>query len=93
MEPDLGDNVKAAMLSTETGIVDAHGLMENLESEILGDLGEEGTEGQGSVVLGTKVVRIDPYYGDSSRFDLFFYDAVAYSPSPSQQVTGPSRDG
>jgi 2-hydroxyglutarate dehydrogenase len=55
-------------LSTETGIVDAHGLMENLESEIVGDLEDTDREGQGSLVLGTKVVRLDPYYGDSSKF-------------------------
>ncbi len=66
LEPDLGPNVKAAMLSTETGIVDAHGLMESLEREIAGDWGPAGEEaGNGHVVLGTKVVRVDPWYGDS----------------------------
>jgi 2-hydroxyglutarate dehydrogenase len=55
-------------LSTETGIVDAHGLMENLESEIVGDLEDTDIDGQGNLVLGTKVVRLDPYYGDSSKF-------------------------
>jgi 2-hydroxyglutarate dehydrogenase len=56
------------VLSTETGIVDAHGLMENLESEIVGDLEDTDIDGQGSLVLGTKVVRLDPYYGGSSKF-------------------------
>jgi L-2-hydroxyglutarate oxidase LhgO len=66
LEPDLGRNVKAAMLSTETGIVDAHGLMESLEMEIAGGGGDGAGDSNGHVVLGTKVVRIDPYFGPSS---------------------------
>lgn len=68
LEPDLGPNVLAAMLSTESGIVDSHALMESLEMEINGQLPDQGTEsdaGRGSVVLGTKVVRIDPYRDES----------------------------
>lgn len=61
LEPDLGPNVLAAMLSTESGIVDSHGLMESLETEINGGLPGQRAEGNGSVVLGTRVVRIDPY--------------------------------
>lgn len=49
------------MLSTESGIVDSHGLMESLETEINGGLPGQKGEGNGSVVLGTRVVRIDPY--------------------------------
>jgi 2-hydroxyglutarate dehydrogenase len=56
MEPDLGENVLCSMLSTESGIVDSHALMESLRDE----LQEERGEGSGSVALGTKVVRIDP---------------------------------
>lgn len=52
-EPDLSDEVTAALLSPETGIVDAHSLIEKLEAEMT----EEGDAG---VVYGTRVVRIDP---------------------------------
>lgn len=67
LEPDLGPNVLAAMLSTESGIVDSHALMESLEAEITGQLPQQGSadSGNGSVVLGTKVVRIDPYRDES----------------------------
>ncbi|KAJ9102963.1 hypothetical protein QFC19_004520 [Naganishia cerealis] len=74
LEPDLGPNVLAAMLSTESGIVDSHALMESLEMEINGQLPGQGTEtdaGRGSVVLGTKVVRIDPYRDESGGTLLF----------------------
>lgn len=47
LEPDLGSNVLAAMLSTESGIVDSHALMESLEQEV------------DQVVLGTRVTQID----------------------------------
>jgi 2-hydroxyglutarate dehydrogenase len=56
MEPDLGSNVLCAMLSTESGIVDSHAVMDSLQVEVQ----EERGEGSGSVALGTKVVRIDP---------------------------------
>jgi 2-hydroxyglutarate dehydrogenase len=67
LEPDLGPNVLAAMLSTESGIVDSHALMESLEAEITGQLPEQKSaeSGNGSVVLGTEVVRIDPYRDES----------------------------
>jgi 2-hydroxyglutarate dehydrogenase len=62
MEPDLGPNVLCSMLSTESGIVDSHALMQSLEAEIVEE--REG-EGSGSLGLGTKVVRIDPYTGEN----------------------------
>lgn len=68
LEPDLGPNVLAAMLSTESGIVDSHALMESLEAEVTGQLPTQGgtlDSGNGSVVLGTKAVRIDPYRDES----------------------------
>jgi 2-hydroxyglutarate dehydrogenase len=65
MEPDLGENVMCAMLSTESGIVDSHALMESLEADVT-KVGEG--EGQGSVALGTRVVRIDPYRGENGQF-------------------------
>lgn len=65
LEPDLGPNVLAAMLSTESGIIDSHGLMESLEAEIQGQLPGQVDSGNGSVVLNTKVVRIDPYMDKS----------------------------
>ena len=54
LEPNLAPWIKAAMISTETGIVDSHALMESLEREIE----EEG--GEGLIVRGTRVVRVDP---------------------------------
>lgn len=68
LEPDLGDNVLAALLSTESGIVDSHALMGSLEAEIQGQ-----EAGNGSVVLGTKVVRIDPYRDEAGGESSFFF--------------------
>ena len=52
MEPDLSDDVSAALHSPESGIIDAHSLLERMEAEIL-------ENGDAAVVYGTKVVRID----------------------------------
>ena len=52
LEPDLSDDVSAALLSPETGIVDAHSLIERMETEML-------ESSDAAVVYGTKVVRID----------------------------------
>jgi 2-hydroxyglutarate dehydrogenase len=60
MEPDLSKDIVAAMWSPETGIVDSHTLMESLHKDIM-----ESGDGNASVVLSTKVVRVDPY--ESSR--------------------------
>lgn len=60
IEPDVGPGVIAALLSSETGIVDSHSLMTSLESII-----EESEQGQ--VVLGTKVVRIDRMEGSGGK--------------------------
>ncbi|CDO76244.1 hypothetical protein BN946_scf184470.g2 [Trametes cinnabarina] len=53
MEPDLHENIAAALWSPETGIVDSHELMESLEKDIQEADGSE-------LVYSTKVVRIDP---------------------------------
>lgn len=52
LEPDLSPSVIGAMLSSETGIISAHGLVSDLEGEI------EASE-MGEMVYGTRVVRID----------------------------------
>lgn len=52
MEPDLHENVSGALLSTETGIVDAHALCEAFETDVR-------ETGAGELVYGTSVVRID----------------------------------
>jgi len=62
MEPDLGPNILCSMLSTESGIIDSHALMQSLEAEIVEE--REGS-GSGSLGLGTKVVRIDPHPGEN----------------------------
>lgn len=57
LEPDLSDDVTAALLSPETGIVDAHSLIERLEAEMM-------ENGEAAVIYGTKVVRIDKSQDD-----------------------------
>lgn len=52
LEPDLSENVCGALLSPETGIIDAHSLIERMEAEL-----EEN--GESATVYGTSVVRID----------------------------------
>ncbi|KAG8985412.1 hypothetical protein FRB90_004730, partial [Tulasnella sp. 427] len=53
LEPDLSPHIAKALWSSETGIVDSHALMDALE----GDVTSSET---GEVVLGTRVVRVDP---------------------------------
>ncbi|EKM59353.1 uncharacterized protein PHACADRAFT_249787 [Phanerochaete carnosa HHB-10118-sp] len=57
LEPDLSSKIVAALLSTETGIVDSHSLMESFEKDI--------TEAGGELVYSTRVVRVDPHAGSS----------------------------
>ncbi|WFD35122.1 hypothetical protein MCUN1_001971 [Malassezia cuniculi] len=59
LEPDLSPNTTAALLSPNTGIVSAHDLMANLESELYSLPNGETPDAQ--VVYGTSVVRIDPH--------------------------------
>jgi L-2-hydroxyglutarate oxidase LhgO len=74
MEPDLSNDVKGALLVTETGIVDSQGLVDSLAREIeeeeyltiskaekkgVGLSGGNMPRGEGVVVLGTRVVRVD----------------------------------
>jgi 2-hydroxyglutarate dehydrogenase len=54
MEPDLSDEIVAALWCPLTGIIDSHALMESLELNI------SESEG-GELVLATDVVRVDPY--------------------------------
>ncbi|GBE79597.1 pyridine nucleotide disulfide oxidoreductase-like protein [Sparassis crispa] len=54
LESDLSEDITAALWSPETGIVDSHALMENLENDIA------DAEG-GELVYRTSVVRVDPY--------------------------------
>ena len=56
MEPDLSDEIVAALWCPLTGIVDSHALMASLEQNI------SESEG-GELVLATDVVRVDPYRG------------------------------
>lgn len=58
LEPDLSSKIVAALLSTDTGIVDSHSLMESFEKDI------SESEG-GELVYSTRVVRVDPYAGSS----------------------------
>jgi L-2-hydroxyglutarate oxidase LhgO len=73
LEPDLSHDLKGALLVTETGIIDSQALVDSLSQEIedrdylsskgaesssVGRMREE-TRGEGVLVLGTRVVRID----------------------------------
>lgn len=75
MEPDLSPDVCAALLVTETGIVDSAALVALLEREIqeedylkssgnpkvgVGLAGRSFDRGEGVIVPGTRVTRIDP---------------------------------
>ncbi|KAJ7237227.1 NAD dehydrogenase [Mycena haematopus] len=53
LEPDLSDEITAALWCPETGIVDSHSLMESFEKDIIDSEG-------GDLVYSTRVVRVDP---------------------------------
>ena len=55
LEPDLSDDIVAALWCPETGILDSHSFMGSLEKDIIESEG-------GHVVYNTRVVRIDPYH-------------------------------
>ena len=63
MEPDLSDEIVAALWCPLTGIVDSHALMESLELDI------SESEG-GQLVFATDVVRVDPYRKPSQGSNL-----------------------
>lgn len=54
MEPNLSDDIIAALWCPQTGIIDSHSLMESLEKDILDSEG-------GELIYSTRVVRVDPY--------------------------------
>ncbi|KAF8974737.1 NAD dehydrogenase [Flammula alnicola] len=54
MDPDLSEDIVAALWCPKTGIVDSHSFMESLEKDILDSEG-------GELVFASEVVRIDPY--------------------------------
>ncbi|KAG5645755.1 hypothetical protein DXG03_005292 [Asterophora parasitica] len=54
LEPDLAQDIVAALWCPETGILDSHSFMESLEKDIIDSEG-------GDLVYSTRVVRIDPY--------------------------------
>lgn len=56
IEPDIGEGVRSGLFSERTGIVDSHALMDDLEKGI-------EDSGQGELVYGTKVVRVDRVEG------------------------------
>jgi 2-hydroxyglutarate dehydrogenase len=59
LEPDLSPDITAALWSPETGIVDSHSFMENLERDILDSEG-------GELVYSTRVVRVDSYRSEET---------------------------
>ena len=54
LEPDLSQDIVAALWSPETGIVDSHTLMESFEKDI-------ADSESGELAYSTTVVRVDPY--------------------------------
>ncbi|WVO17425.1 hypothetical protein L204_105117 [Cryptococcus depauperatus] len=64
LEPDLSPMVCGALLIPSTGIIDSQGLVDSLEREIEDpdynpNAFKENDRGEGVIVLGTRVVRID----------------------------------
>ncbi|WVQ87728.1 hypothetical protein IAS59_001455 [Cryptococcus gattii] len=64
LEPDLSPKVCGALLIPSTGIVDSQGLVDSLEREVEDpdynpSASREEDRGEGVIVLGTRVVRID----------------------------------
>jgi 2-hydroxyglutarate dehydrogenase len=54
LEPDLSENIVAALWVPQTGILDSHSLMESLEKDII-------ESENGELVYSTSVVRVDAY--------------------------------
>ncbi|KAF8075995.1 FAD dependent oxidoreductase [Lyophyllum atratum] len=54
LEPDLSEDIVAALWCPETGILDSHSFMQSLEKDVTDSEG-------GDLVYSTRVVRIDPY--------------------------------
>ncbi|WVQ85952.1 hypothetical protein IAT38_008120 [Cryptococcus sp. DSM 104549] len=64
LEPDLSKSVFGALLIPSTGIVDSQGLVDSLEREVEDPdyypaAAREEDRGEGVIVMGTRVVRID----------------------------------
>ncbi|KAF8897183.1 NAD dehydrogenase [Infundibulicybe gibba] len=57
MEPELSQDIVAALWCPETGIVDSHALLESLEKDIIDSDG-------GQLVYSTRVVRVDAFQGE-----------------------------
>jgi len=79
LEPDLSDDIAAALWCPETGILDSHSFMGSLEKDIIESEG-------GHVVYNTRVVRIDPYHPANAEAD----DADGWVV---QTVTGDAEEG
>lgn len=82
LEPDISKDITAALWSPETGIVDSHALMENLEKDITESAG-------GQLVYSTRVVRIDPY----KKSELSSASSNAEDGWVVQTTTGDAQEG
>jgi len=69
LEPELSNDIVAALWSPKTGIIDSHSLMESLEKDIIDSEG-------GDLVYSTRVVRIDPYQSSNKPVDVPSVDAA-----------------
>lgn len=85
LEPDLSNDIVAALWCPETGIIDSHGLMESLEKDIIDSDG-------GELVYSTRVVRIDPYKRSTTTADIPNID-TAEDGWVVQTVTGKGEEG
>jgi len=81
MEPDLSDEIVAALWCPLTGIVDSHAFMESLQLDI------SESEG-GELVLATDVVRVDPYRRPSQGSNLDVEGWVVQATDGSKNIEG-----
>ena len=75
LEPDLSPQIVAALLSTETGIIDSHAFMSSLEGAI-------SASENGELVYSTPVVRVDPYDNATEREDGWVVQMQTLLPTP-----------
>lgn len=77
LEPSLSSDIAAALWSPETGIIDSHALMEDLEKTIM-------ESGGGELVYSSRVVRVDPVTRSSDNGEDGWVVQI---------VTGDTEDG
>lgn len=85
IEPDLSNDIVAALWCPDTGIVDSHSFMESLEKDILDSDG-------GNLAYSTRVVRVDPH-PRPNKASGYSDDEIAEDGWIVQTVTGDGAEG